>query len=239
MVEGGGPESFCLPLYGKQGDLGKGFRLDTGKQQAFESNVREKSDRISKQMKERKQVRLRDYDYSKNGYYFVTICTRDRKGFFGEIEEGKMILNAYGRIVFECWCDLPKHYVNCSLDSFVIMPNHVHGIVVIDNENVVGNGLKPFPTYGLSGLSEIVRGFKTFSSRRINEGIRNRDRFSWQKSFYDHIVRSERSLSRIREYIQNNPLKWDLDRENPLSGNFNLDHDHYWKGIYDSGRGNS
>jgi REP element-mobilizing transposase RayT len=111
------------------------------------------------------------------------------------------------------------------------MPNHVHGIIVIDNENVVGNGLKPFPTHG---LSEIIRGFKTFSSRKINEEIEIDNKFQWQKSFYDHIIRDERSLDLIREYVQNNPLRWDLDRENPLSNNFNLDHDRYWKEVYDS-----
>jgi len=187
-------------------------------------------------MSERKQVRLKGYDYSESGHYFVTICVKNRKGFFGSVAEGKMDLNVYGAIVSECWYDLPKHYVNCSLDSFVILPNHVHGIVVIDNRNVVGNGFKPFPTHG---LSEIVRGFKTFSSRKINERVRNRDRFSWQKSFYDHVIRSEKSLEKIREYIQNNPMKWDLDRENPSSKNFELEHDDYWKEIYESSRGNS
>jgi REP element-mobilizing transposase RayT len=180
-------------------------------------------------MRERKHIRLKDYDYSKDGYYFITICSKGRKEFFGDISEGEINLNRYGEIVNQCWCNLPKHYLNCSLDSFVIMPNHVHGIIVIDNENVVGNGLKPFPTHG---LSEIIRGFKTFSSRKINEEIENNYKFQWQKSFYDHIIRSEKSLDLIREYIQNNPLKWDLDRENPLSKNFNLDHDRYWKEIY-------
>jgi len=182
-------------------------------------------------MIKRKPNRLRDYDYSQDGYYFITICTRGRKEFFGNIREGKLDLNRYGETVNQGWYDLPRHYPNGSLDSFVIMPNHVHGIIVIDNENVVGNGLKPFPTHG---LSEIIRGFKTFSSRKINEEIEIDNKFQWQKSFYDHIIRDERSLDLIREYIQNNPLKWDLDRENPLSKNFNLDHDRYWKEIYDS-----
>jgi putative transposase len=182
-------------------------------------------------MIKRKPNRLRDYDYSQDGYYFITICTRGRKEFFGNIREGKLDLNRFGETVNQCWYDLPRHYPNCSLDSFVIMPNHVHGIIVIDNENVVGNGLKPFPTHG---LSEIIRGFKTFSSRKINEEIEIDNKFQWQKSFYDHIIRGERSLDLIREYIQNNPLKWDLDRENPLSKNFDLDHDCYWKEIYDS-----
>ena len=182
-------------------------------------------------MIKRKPNRLRDYDYSQDGYYFITICTRGRKEFFGDIREGKIDLNRFGETVNQCWYDLPRHYPNSSLDSFVIMPNHIHGIIVIDNDNVVGNGLKPFPTHG---LSEIIRGFKTFSSRKINEKIEIDNKFQWQKSFYDHIIRGERSLDLIREYIQNNPLKWDLDRENPLSKNFDLDHDRYWKEIYDS-----
>jgi putative transposase len=140
-------------------------------------------------------------------------------------------LSQYGEIVNQCWNDLPNHYLNCSLDAFVIMPNHIHGIMVIKNDKIVGNGLKPFPTHG---LSEMIRGFKTFSSRKINEGIKGDNKFHWQKSFYDHVIRNEKSLDNLRRYIQNNPLKWDLDRENPLSKNFNLDHNHYWKEIYKS-----
>ena len=80
-------------------------------------------------------------------------------------------------------------------------------------ENNVGNGLKPFPTR--HGLSEIMRGFKTFSSRRINEAINNGTKFRWQKSFYDHIIRDEKSLNDVRAYIMENPLKWEFDKENP------------------------
>ncbi len=145
-------------------------------------------------MRNRKLNRLKNYDYSKGGYYFVTICTKDRKDFFGRVKEEKMNLNHYGEIVNQCWFELPKHYLNCSLDSFVTMPNHVHGIIVIDNEKIVGNGLKPFPTHG---LSEIVRGFKTFSSRRINE-IKEENHFQWQKSFYDHVIRNKTSLNNLR-----------------------------------------
>jgi REP element-mobilizing transposase RayT len=162
-------------------------------------------------MIKRKPNRLRDYDYSRDGYYFITICTGDRKEFFGDIREAKIDLNRYGEIVDQCWRDLPKHYPNCSLDSFVIMPNHVHGIIVIDNGNVVGNGLKPFPTHR---LSEMIRGFKTFSSRKINEEIKISNKFRWQKSFYDHIIRNDKSLENLRQYIMYNPLKWELDIEN-------------------------
>jgi putative transposase len=165
-------------------------------------------------MIKRKPNRLRDYDYSRDGYYFITICTRGRKNSFGDIKEGTIDLNRYGEIVNQCWRDLAKHYPNCSLDSFVIMPNHVHGIIVIDNGNVVGNGLKPFPTHG---LPEIVRGFKTFSSRKINEEIKIDSKFQWQKSFYDHIIRDNKSLENLQQYIMYNPLKWELDVENRTS----------------------
>ena len=162
-------------------------------------------------MIKRKPNRLRDYDYSRDGCYFITICTRGRKDFFGDIKEGKIDLNRYGEIVNQCWRDLVGHYPNSSLDSFVIMPNHVHGIIVIGNGDVVGNGLKPFPT---RGLSEIIRGFKTFSSRKIKEEIKVDNKFQWQKSFYDHIIRDNKSLENLRQYIMYNPLKWELDIDN-------------------------
>ena len=162
-------------------------------------------------MRERKKIRLRDYDYSKSGYYFITICTKNREEWFGKVEKEEMILNQYGKIVNQCLDTLPNHYLNCSLDTFVIMPNHIHGIIVIHNDNTVGNGLKPFPTHG---LSEMVRGFKTFSSRKINEEIKNDNKFQWQKSFYDHVIRNEKSLYNLRHYITFNSLKWELDIEN-------------------------
>lgn len=163
----------------------------------------------------RKPNRLKDYDYSQNGYYFVTICIKNREWVLGDIDNGKMILNEYGKIAEKCWLDLPNHYKNCFLDEFIIMPDHMHGIVIIEN---VGNGFKPFPTHDdpkptikNHGLSEIMRGFKTFSSKNIN--IQNHEKiFAWQKSFHDHIIRNEKSLSNIREYIRNNPVKWESEK---------------------------
>ncbi|MFH0834522.1 MAG: transposase [Patescibacteria group bacterium] len=130
--------------------------------------------------RERKStLRLKDFDYSTDGTYFITICTQNRENFFGKIENAKMILNEYGKITEQYWHNLPNHYANCRLDEFVIMPNHVHGIIWIDNlfkpdlSKPVGTGLKPVPTPPkptptVHGLSEIIRGFKTFSSRKIN-----------------------------------------------------------------------
>ena len=174
----------------------------------------------------RRSIRLKGRDYSQEGYYFVTICTKNKIECFGKIINGRMVLNEHGGIVNQCWHDLPNHYHNCRLDEFTIMPNHIHGIVIIDNSDtemnsvvgtgcVVGTGLKPVPT-GIKqySLSEIIRGLKTFSSRKINEQNPNLT-FRWQKSFYDHIIRNEKSLDKIREYIRNNPPQWELDKNNP------------------------
>jgi putative transposase len=153
----------------------------------------------------RKPNRLKYYDYANNGYYFVTICTKNRFPAFGEVVDKKMIYNRVAHIVENCWLDLPRHYKNCQLDEFVIMPDHFHGIIMIGDdcfENTQGNGYKPFPTHN---LSEIIRGFKTFSSKRINK---EEIPFQWQKSFYDHIIRNDKSLCNIRQYIYENPMRW-------------------------------
>ncbi|MEW6657025.1 MAG: transposase [Thermodesulfobacteriota bacterium] len=127
---------------------------------------------------------------------------------FGKVVEGEMQLNEYGDIVVDCWLDLPKHYSNIESDYYVIMPNHMHGIITI----LVGAGLKPAPT---RPLSEIVRGLKTFSSRAINTLRGAPGKPVWQRNYYERIIRNEESLNRIREYIATNPWRWDLDRENP------------------------
>ena len=162
----------------------------------------------------RKPNRLPNYNYSKPWWYFVTICTKDKTKWFGEIDKGEMKLNKYGKIVKQCWLDLPNHYHNCEFDTWIIMPNHFHGIVIINNISTVpvGTGLKPVPTIRTQhSLSEIIRGFKTFSSRRINE-TKPQIEFRWQRSFYDHIIRNEISCNKIREYIQNNPMRWEFDK---------------------------
>ena len=157
----------------------------------------------------RRSIRLQQYDYSQEGYYFVTICTKNHQCYFGKIVDGGIILNDAGTIVQQCWNDLPNHYGNCILDVFLIMPDHVHGIVIIDNAIGVGAGLKPAPTNGYlkrHGLFEIIRGFKTFSARKINVS-QNLFHFQWQRNYYEHIIRNEKALYKIRQYIRNNPLK--------------------------------
>jgi REP element-mobilizing transposase RayT len=164
----------------------------------------------------RRSNRLREYNYSQAGGYFVTICTWQRKCLFGEIVAGKMQLNDLGTHVCETWTDMPRHYRHVALDAFVVMPNHVHGIIVISDVEARA-GLKPAPTDKWHGLSEIVRGFKTFSSRRINETRNNHGCPVWQRNYYDRVLRNGDELSRARAYTINNPLQWEQDKENPTN----------------------
>ena len=193
-------------------------------------------------MKGRKQIRLKDYDYSKSGYYFVTICTRYREEWFGKVKSGITHLSKFGEFAKNFWSEIPEHFEDVEMDEFSIMPNHAHGILIIER-NMVGDAyMRPHQgnafMHSLQDktkmlLSKIIQQYKASVTHKINN-LQNDFHFQWQRSFYDHVIRNENELSRIRQYIQNNPLKWDLDRENPLSKNFDLDHDRYWKEIYDS-----
>jgi REP element-mobilizing transposase RayT len=175
----------------------------------------------------RRSIRLTGYDYSQAGVYFITICTKDRECLFGDVVNGKMTINTWGEIVLTCWVALPQHYPHVDLDAFVIMPNHVHGVVLITHDLGVGAGLKPArtkpartkpaPTNQMKrhGLSEIVRAFKTFSARRINESRGTPAVPVWQRNYYEHIIRDENELNRTRDYIQNNPAHWSEDENHP------------------------
>jgi putative transposase len=162
-------------------------------------------------------TRLKDYDYSQPSGYFITVCTKNRSCLFGVVDNDRVILNQYGEIIQISGLALPEHYHNVELDVFVIMPNHIHGIIFLTD---VGAGLKPAPTVPVCHchpLPEIVRGFKTFSSRKIN-GLRNMSGAAlWQRNYYEHVIRRDESLEKIREYIETNPLRWALDKENPVN----------------------
>ena len=159
----------------------------------------------------RKNQRLKEYNYLENGCYFITICTNERENYFGKIEEWNMILNEFWKIAEKTFVQSPEHYTNCRSNEYIVMPNHFHWIIEINNE-IMRTGLKPVPTKNKEHwLSEIIRWFKTFSSRKINE-IQNDFRFSWQRSFYDRIIRNEDELNKIKQYIIDNPLKWEFDK---------------------------
>lgn len=165
----------------------------------------------------RRSIRLHGYDYSQEGAYFITICTHNRECLFGTVGAGSkpalaepvhyssMALNEYGEIVQHTWDDLVNHIEGIELDAFVVMPNHFHGIVVIDSRA----GLEPAPT-----LSEIVRQLKTFSARRINKIRDTQGVPVWQRNYYERVIRDENELSRVREYIVNNPANWLTDENN-------------------------
>ncbi|MGA7562458.1 MAG: transposase [Desulfobaccales bacterium] len=126
----------------------------------------------------------------------------------------EMNLNDYAEIFQHHWLDLSQHYPDVQSDAFVIMPNHVHGLAFLED---VGTGLKPAPKGKHHPLPEIIRAFKTFSARHINK-LRNRaGKPVWQRNYYEHVIRRDESLAKIREYIENNPLRWALDRENPAN----------------------
>ncbi len=167
-------------------------------------------------------TRLKGWDYSNDGYYFITICTKNRNYFFGEIIDGKMKLNAVGKLAEKFWLQIPLQFEYAKLDVFVVMPNHIHVILVIDKTNVCRDTINRVSTGGITknhnpmlhdNVSRIIRWYKgrtTFESRKINT------EFGWQSRFYDHIVRNEKSIMAIREYIINNPKMWQRDRNNAL-----------------------
>lgn len=179
---------------------------------------------------ERKSIPLKHYDYSLPGWYYVTICVKRHQCRLGEIQNGEMSLNQIGKIVHQEWIytsDL-REYVE--LDEFVIMPNHLHGIVIIKErvpsfsvtKNIKSRGVWPYtPTEKKKfeshshSLGSIIRGFKSASIKKINKILGTLNKSFWQRGFHDHIIRNETDLWHIRQYISNNPNKWELDRENP------------------------
>jgi len=166
----------------------------------------------------RRSIRLRGYDYSRPGAYFITICTQDRACLFGEIVDGKIRMNDAGKIVHDEWLRTADIRPNVELDAFVVMPNHLHGIIVLHPDR--RGTLQRAPTVEQFGkptsntIPTIVRLFKSAVTKRINEHRGTPGARVWQRNYYEHIIRNEKSLNNIHEYIANNPMKWKWDREN-------------------------
>jgi REP element-mobilizing transposase RayT len=164
----------------------------------------------------RQTTRLRGYDYSEIGAYFITICTRGRECILGEVSEGSMILSRLGGLVASCWGAIPDHFPAVSLDVWTIMPNHVHGILVIGARRGTACRAPTQERFGepvAGSLPTIVRSYKAAVTRLARRACLAES--VWQRSYFDHVIRGEEELSRIREYILNNPLRWNLDEENP------------------------
>ena len=168
--------------------------------------------------KKRRSIRLQGYDYSQAGAYFVTICTQNRQCLFGNIVDGEMVLNEYGSVIRTCWVEIPVHFSETKLDLFVVMPNHVHGIVWLNGRGTACRAPTTGEQFGkpVSGsLPAMIRSFKSAVTKQINEMCNTPGAKLWQRNYYEHIIRNNNELNRIREYITHNPARWDMDRENP------------------------
>ena len=219
--------------------------------------------------KNRRSIRLRGYDYSKSGAYFVTICTQNRACLFGEIIDREMGLNDAGGMIQTVWDEIPEYYTGVDIDAFQIMPNHIHGIIVIVGagpcacpetetipcacpDNILqprdklqfcdtvqkqnsehphnfgqpqgeGQPQKIGQPQGVAptlSLPDVIHRFKTMTTKRYVDGVKQNGwpRFNgklWQRNYWEHIIRNESELNRIRQYIIENPVKWEFDRNNP------------------------
>ena len=173
----------------------------------------------------RRSIRLRGYDYSSPGYYFVTVCTQQQRSLYGAVVDAQMQLNDPGRMVEHWWLRLAEKFAQVELDEHITMLNHFHGIIAIEDRrkgaprcvpSCGGTGLPE----GCTPLGEIVQWFKTMTTNEFICGVKELgwprfDRKLWQRDYFEHVVRDERSLNNIRRYIRANPLMWPHDRNNP------------------------
>lgn len=167
----------------------------------------------------RRSIRLAEYDYCQSNIYFVTICAVQQKCLFGDIQEGEARLSEAGKIVVEEWRKTEQLRSYVKTDEFVVMPNHFHGIlgIVKENEGTARRApaIQEFGRPVAQSLPTIIGAFKSAAARSINLRQSTAGAQIWQRNFYEQVIRDEQSLNHIREYIINNPLSWELDRENP------------------------
>ncbi|SDE03236.1 transposase [Desulfuromonas thiophila] len=165
----------------------------------------------------RKSNRLPGYDYTQKGLYFVTLCTSGRECLFGDVDNGQMIMNGMGKVVAKEWIKTGEIRANVELDEWVIMPNHFHAIVgitdgVCPHRRGDLRSLLLAPTGPLSkSIGAIMAGFKSAVTRQVNVMRQTPGLPVWQRNYWDHVIRDEEDFNRIREYIQTNPLRWELD----------------------------
>jgi REP element-mobilizing transposase RayT len=192
----------------------------------------------SSTMHSRLSLRLRGYDYAMAGAYFVTICTQDRACLFGDVVAGAMCLNEAGQMVAALWDGIAARFPGVEIDQFVVMPNHLHGILVLPDAGVTtrvatGATTRVAPTdpaivgaplvgapLAPARLSDVVGAFKSLATVGYISGVRAkgwpefRGRL-WQRNYYEHVIRNETALDRIRRYVDDNPAHWEFDDENP------------------------
>lgn len=167
-----------------------------------------------------KSARLKGYDYSQSGMYFITICVKDRKYSLGEVTNEKMILSEIGKIAEQFWREIPRHFPSIKLDQHQIMPNHLHGIVQIlynqadsvETQQCCVSKSNTFYHLKPGSLPVAIRSFKSIVAKTAHKKF-SIIKFNWQAGFYDRIIRNETELNKIREYIQNNPKMWEQDAD--------------------------
>lgn len=154
----------------------------------------------------RRSIRLRGHDYSGRGVYFVTILTKNRRKLFGTVVNGRMALNEVGRIAVGCWQEIPQHFPNVSLDAWVVMPDHVHGVIVIREDGHGGTLPGEDRPHGTARtIGSMVRGFKIGVTKALGES-------AWHRNYHEMILRDSHALETVRAYIRNNPAQWDILR---------------------------
>jgi putative transposase len=168
----------------------------------------------------RRSIRLKGYDYSADGAYFITICVRDLECLLGEIHDGQMILNEYGAIVRDVWEDLPERVSDIDIDEYVVMPNHFHAIVLINKSPQSTEIYKDLDVDDSKArrkmiLPKVVGRFKMLAAKAINQSREIEGSF-WQHNYYERVIRSEEDCQIIRQYIINNPRQWEMDEHHPI-----------------------
>ena len=178
----------------------------------------------------RRSIRLQGYDYASPGGYFLTIVSHQRENLFGEILNGDMHLNKFGKTAQWEWNRLESRFRNIDLDTFVVMPNHVHGIILIEEDHALGMSQESSLNNNPAGkadqfgkpeqgsIATIIRSYKSSVSFRINLMRQSSGLPVWQRNYYEHIIRNEKELAELRKYILENPLVWEKDEENPDAG---------------------
>jgi putative transposase len=180
--------------------------------------------RYDPNVRHRRSIRLKWYDYASPGAYFVTLCTQGHRCLFGEVVDGLVDLNDAGWMVERWWNELPRKFSSIQIDTFVVMPNHFHGIIVIVGGNVQdrhGAHTQVRP-YERVGLGRVVQWFKTMTTNAYMHGVHEFGwpRFQkrlWQRNYFEHVARNEDDLLAIREYVVNNPARWLEDPDHPTN----------------------
>jgi REP element-mobilizing transposase RayT len=172
----------------------------------------------------RRSIRLKNYDYSQQGAYFVTICTQYRQCLWGQIKQDQILLNNLGSVALQCWLEIPTHFPSVELDVFVIMPNHLHGILWIKESLNQEDKYNQYQKVVKGSIPSIVRSFKAAVTKKINQICQQKGAsLIWQRNYHEKIIKDEEMLNNIREYILNNPRNWEKDTEYSSSNNIILD----------------